>query len=105
MLECISINVNVTLHKGTHAEKSDQCLRVVDFKFIRLTFQWWLLTSHFVILYIILVSCTFDENYCGWRDMLTPSNEQISWHRKRSGNHGQGTGPSQDHTGKRALRA
>ena len=82
-------------------KKSDQCLRVEDYKFIRSTFQWWLLTSHFVILYINLVNCTFDENYCGWRDMLTPSNEQVSWHRKRSGNHSQGTGPSQDHTGKR----
>ena len=65
-----------------------------------LQIQLWLLASHFVILFIILVNCTFDENYCGWRNILTSPEEQISWHRQRSGNHSQGTGPSQDHTGK-----
>ena len=49
--------------------------------------------------FVILVNCTFDESYCGWRNILPSSSDQISWHRKGSGNQSPGTGPSQDHTG------
>ena len=72
---------------------SDQCLVVSeeDINRILIHSKWFE--------FVILVNCTFDESFCGWSNILTSPNGQISWHRKRSGNQSQGTGPPQDHTG------
>ncbi|XP_078353410.1 MAM and LDL-receptor class A domain-containing protein 1-like [Oculina patagonica] len=47
---------------------------------------------------IFEANCTFDRNYCGWRNVLSTSDD-IDWYARRSGTPSLGTGPSQDHTG------
>ena len=80
---------------------SDQeCLGVVDSEFMSLTFISVVVFDVTFCNFITAVNCTFDKNYCGWRNMLTSLDDQITWYRKKSGNQSQGTAPSHDHTGK-----
>jgi len=79
---------------------NQECLGVEDSEFMRLTFISVVVIDVTFCNFITAVNCTFDKNYCGWRNMLTSLDDQITWYRKKSGNQSQGTGPSHDHTGK-----
>lgn len=88
------------IQKINFSTTSDQCLRVEDSEFMRLTFISVVVLDVTFCNFIIAVNCSFDKNYCGWRNMLTSLDDQIIWYRKKSGNQSQGTGQSHHHTGK-----
>ena len=48
--------------------------------------------------FVIPANCTFNESYCGWRNVLQ-SIDQFNWYMRTNGTPSHGTGPSSDHTG------